>query len=89
VGLVQWKSKKVNTNEAEECIRKGITVVKQFEMKPFEAHGYLYLGELFADAGEREKALENLRRSEEMFNQMGMDYWLMRARKVLASVECV
>jgi tetratricopeptide (TPR) repeat protein len=87
LGMVQWKNKKIKMAEAEECIRKGISILKELEYKPWEAWGYLRLGELFADASEREKALENLKRAEQMCDRMGMDLWPARTRKALARIE--
>jgi len=40
------------------------------------SQGYLYLGELYANTNQKEKALENLEKAEGMFQDMGMDYWL-------------
>jgi hypothetical protein len=84
--MVGWKNKKIKINEAEQHIRQGIRIVNELEMKTFEMMGYLYLGELFTYANEREKALEILKRAEKAFQEMGMDYWLARTKKALASV---
>jgi hypothetical protein len=52
-------------------------------MKAFYAPGYFYLGELYANAGQKEKALENLKKAEAMFQEMGTDYWLTQAQGTL------
>jgi tetratricopeptide (TPR) repeat protein len=83
LGMVGWKSQKIKFDEAEQHIRQGIRIVNELEMKPFEMVGYLYLGELFTYANEREKALEILKRAEKAFQEMGMDYWLARTQRVL------
>ena len=49
----------------------------------YGSQGYLFLGELYADTGERDKALENLNKAEAMFQEMGMDYWLRKTQEVL------
>ncbi len=67
LGMVGWKSQKIKIDEAEQHIRQGIRIVNELEMKPFEMVGYLYLGELFADANEREKALEILKNHKERY----------------------
>ncbi len=85
-GMAKWKSKKIKMDEAKESIMEGINIQREMGIKPLEAIGHLYLGELLADGTDREKSIENLRRSEEMFNQMGMDYWVIRAQKLLASL---
>jgi tetratricopeptide (TPR) repeat protein len=54
--------------------------------RPFYALGYLSLGELYADARQKEKAIENLRKAEAMYQEMGMDYWLARTKKLLKMV---
>ncbi len=41
------------------------------------------MGELYADRGQRENALENLKKAEGMFQEMGMDYWLAQTQEVL------
>ncbi len=45
--------------------------------------GYLFLGELYLDTGQKEKALENLKKAGGMFKEMGMDYWLAKTDEVL------
>ena len=52
-------------------------------MKPSCALGYFSLGELYVNAGQKEKALENLKKAEGMFQEMGMDYWLTRTQEVM------
>jgi hypothetical protein len=61
-------------------------ILDELEEKPFYAQGYLSLGELYADSGQKEKALENLKKAEAMFQEMGMDYWLARTKKLLEMV---
>jgi hypothetical protein len=41
------------------------------------------LGEFYLDTGEKQKAMENLKEAEAMFQEMGMDYWLDRTRTLL------
>ena len=41
------------------------------------------LGELHIDMRQEEKALENLKKAERMFQEMGMDYWLAKTRDML------
>ena len=68
--------------EAEESIRKGIEILEPLQLKPFFADGYLALGELHIDMRQEEKALENLKKAERMFQEMGMDYWLAKTREI-------
>jgi len=55
--------------------------------KSFSAQGYLFLGELYADKGQKEKALENLKKAERMFRDMGMDYWVAKTQEVLGRLQ--
>jgi len=41
------------------------------------------IGEVYAESGPREESLENLKKAETMFQEMGMDYWLGRAQDAL------
>ena len=38
------------------------------------------------DAGQKEKAIEKLKKAESLYQEMGMDYWLNRTREVLETV---
>jgi hypothetical protein len=73
-------------HKAEEYILKGMKIVDELGARPFYAQGCFYLGDLYADAGQKEKAIENLKEAEAMFQEMGMDYWLARTKKLLKMV---
>ena len=73
-------------DRAEEYILRGIKISDELKGKPFVSTGYLFLGDLYADMGQREKALENLKTAESMFKEMGMDYWLAKTKEVLERV---
>ena len=47
----------------------------------------LFLAELYADTGQREKAFETLNQAEGMMHEMGMDYWQRSTQEVLERVE--
>jgi tetratricopeptide (TPR) repeat protein len=73
---------------AEEQILLGIEMANQLALRPVSAIGYGALGELYAQAGEHKKALENLQRARAMFQEMGMNYyWLARAEKALEKLQ--
>jgi len=73
-------------HKAEEHILKGMKILDELGTKPYYAQGHLFLGELYADGGQKEKALGNLKKAEAMFQEMGMDYWLARTKKLLEMV---
>ena len=58
-------------------------VLSKLEMKPYCAQGYLFLGELYSDGGQKEKAVDKLKKAEGMYQEMGMDYWLVKTQEVL------
>ncbi len=86
LGTILGKTAPRKIEKAERCLLKGIDICKELRLKPFYALGHLYLGQLYLDAGEKEKAGERLKKAEEMFLEMGMDYWLGKAREDLAEL---
>jgi tetratricopeptide (TPR) repeat protein len=83
LGRILWKTDPSQSDKAEGCILKGIKILDEMNVKPWCSEGYLLLGELYADTGKREKALENLKKAERMFQEMGMDYWVARTKEVM------
>ena len=73
-------------HKAEECILQGMKIADELKAKPTYAQGHLFLGELYAHAGQKEEALENLKKAEAMLQQMGMVYWLARTKELLETV---
>jgi hypothetical protein len=61
-------------------------ILDELETKPACAQSYLSLGELYADAGQKEKAIENLKKAEAMYQEMGMDFWLARTKELLEKI---
>jgi len=87
LGRVLGKAEKSQYAKAEEYILQGIKIFEERKLKPLSSRGYLYLGELYADTRQTEKALEYLKKAEGMFQEMGIDYWLCRTQEVLERVE--
>ncbi len=86
LGTISGKTEPLQIDKAKECILKGIEIPKELRTKPYYALGHLYLGQLYLNAGEKAKAIDNLKKAEGMFREMGMDYWLGKAREVLAGL---
>jgi len=86
LGRVLARKKPGDMDRVEECFIKGLEILDVHTAKPCYAQGSLFLGEFCLAAGEREKALENLKKAEGIFRVMGMDYWLGRAQEVLAAL---
>jgi tetratricopeptide (TPR) repeat protein len=87
LGRVLGKAEKSQFTEAEECILQGIKIQDELRLEPWSYTGYLYLGELYAATGKKEKALETLKKAKVAFQEMGMDYWLRRTQEVLERVK--
>ncbi len=76
--------------EASEQIRRGISMAEEMLSKPISALGFLFLGEVFELAGQKEEALESLHKAEELLLEMAVipdSYWLTRTREALARLE--
>jgi class 3 adenylate cyclase/tetratricopeptide (TPR) repeat protein len=69
--------------KAGEYILLGTALLEKLNIVPHYSQGYLYLGQFYANTGRKEKALENLENAEEMFQEMGMDYWLAKTKEFL------
>ncbi len=65
-------------------VRQGIEIAKGQQRKPSVCHGLIFLGEILSLAGRRDEAIEGLERAEALAVEMGMGYWLDRAREALA-----
>jgi len=85
-GRILERMEPQQTDKAEKCIFQGMKILDELRLKPWFSLGYFYLGELYVNAGQKEKAMENLRKGEILFQEMGMDYWLAQTRKVLAEL---
>ena len=83
LGRIIAKSDPSQHNRAEKSILKGIDISKSLKTRPTYAEGYLALGELYTDSGQTEKALENLKKAESMFEKMGMDFHLEKTKEVI------
>jgi len=83
LGRILVKTDPNQFDRADESILKGINILQELRLKPFSSQGYLYLGEFYTDTGQKDKALEILRKARGMFREMGMDYWLAKTDEVL------
>jgi tetratricopeptide (TPR) repeat protein len=86
LGRVLGKREPQQRAKAEECFSQGLAILDDLEMKPWYAQGRLYLGEFYLDASEKEKALENLKEAEGLFQEMEMEYWLEKSQEALAKL---
>jgi tetratricopeptide (TPR) repeat protein len=82
LGRVIGKMTKGRVSQGEKSTVRGIEILKQLQLKPRYAEGYLVLGELLAEAGRISEADENLEKAEGMFLEMGMKYWLKKTQEI-------
>jgi tetratricopeptide (TPR) repeat protein len=87
MGRVIGKAGPVQSTRAEEYIVQGIKILEELKLKPFQAEGHLYLGELYADCGRMEEAVTSLKKAQSMFREMGMDYWLRRTQEIMSRLD--
>jgi len=85
-GRVIAATNRTKFDKAREQMLQGIKILDEFQISPRYAVGLLYLGKLYANAGQRKAAIENLKKAEAIFQEMGIDYWLSKAREVLAGL---
>jgi tetratricopeptide (TPR) repeat protein len=83
LGKILGRTELPQIDKSEECILKGMEIFHELQLKPYYFLGHLFLGELYLDAVEKEMAVKNLKKAEEMFQEMGMDYWLRNTRDIL------
>jgi class 3 adenylate cyclase/tetratricopeptide (TPR) repeat protein len=91
-GSIKGKMDPACIDEAQYQIRDGITIVEKLKQRPLSAIGYLLSGELFADAGCKEEAMENLKKAESLYLEMKVtpkSYWLKKTQEALAKLEVV
>ena len=86
LGRVVAATNRMKFEEARELILQGIKLLQTLGHKPQYATGLFRLGELYANVGRKEEALENLKKAEVMFQEMGMDYWLGKTQELLAAL---
>lgn len=86
LGRILGKRKPQRMSEAEEVFSKGFELLRGLGLHAFYSLGRLFLGEFYLNVGEREKAVEQLKQAEGMFQETGMDYWLDRTRTLLGRI---
>jgi tetratricopeptide (TPR) repeat protein len=77
------KSDKSEFNQAKGQIMDALKILDEFKIKPIYAVGLYFLGETYADVGQKETAEENLKKAETEFKKMDMAYWLGRTYEAM------
>jgi tetratricopeptide (TPR) repeat protein len=82
LGNALWRLEASKIEEAEKFILQGIDMLNEFNARPFVAQGYLDLGEFYTNSGQVDIALITLKKTEAMFKEMGMDYYLIKTHEI-------
>jgi hypothetical protein len=83
LGRMTGKEDSLKENEAVEYIQRGMKILNTLETKPDISIALLFLGELYGDLGRADKASGFLKEAAKMFEEMGMEYWLVKTQEVL------
>jgi tetratricopeptide (TPR) repeat protein len=83
LGKVLHSMQPAENSRAEDSIQRGIKILNELNSKPFLSIGYLFLGQFYAAIDRRDESLKNLHLAKGMFEEMGMDYWLIKTREAL------
>lgn len=82
LGRIFCQSEPHQVERNADYILKGIEILQVLKLKAVYSQGYLFLGELYLNGGKLDKAKNNLKSAEGMFQDMGMDYWVARTKEV-------
>jgi len=69
--------------EAEESLRRALTLATELEMRPLVAHARLGLGRWYGRVGQRADAEEHLRAAAALFGELEMRSWAAQAQTAL------
>jgi hypothetical protein len=87
VGRVHGKADTCELAAAEEHIIGGISLLEKMNLRPWQAEGHMFAGELYTDSGQLGRAMTSLKKAQSMFQDMGMDHWSGRAEVSLGRLE--
>lgn len=83
LGRIYGKTDRIQYEDAEKYILQGIKILEELELKPLYLQGCYYLGVLYAETGQNNKALETMKKAENLFREMGMQYWVDKSKEIL------
>ena len=83
LGSMMGRADSARSAEAEQYILRAMKWADEAKAKSWYVLVQLRLGEFYVDTGQGQKALEILEKTQEMCQDMGMDYYLAGAEKAL------
>jgi class 3 adenylate cyclase/tetratricopeptide (TPR) repeat protein len=87
LGEVTAASDLPDVTQADGYYRQALTLAEELSMRPLVAHCHLGLGKLHRRTGDHAKAQEHLTTAITMYREMGMAFWLEKARAASAARE--
>jgi tetratricopeptide (TPR) repeat protein len=86
LGRVLGKLQPPKDEKAQDRILRGIKMSGELSQRPDVAVGHFFLGEYYADRGEKEEAIQYLKKALKLFEEKDMQYWPDEAQKALDSI---
>jgi class 3 adenylate cyclase/tetratricopeptide (TPR) repeat protein len=84
LGRIWGKADPPQIHRAEEAFLQGIRILENLNIKAYYAPGYFWLAEFYSDTGQKDRALATLNKAQGLYQDLGMDYWLGKTKKILA-----
>jgi len=86
LGRTEYKMNPSRYQKAINSIANGMEIFDKLKIKPEHTCGLMFLGEIYLGNNESRKALENIKKAENRFKDMGMDYWLNKMSYLLREI---
>jgi tetratricopeptide (TPR) repeat protein len=87
LGVIGVEAVQADRKEPERHYREALALAGELGMRPLVAHCHLGLGKLYRLTGKREEAHDHLTTATTMYREMGMTYWLEKAKAEMAEAE--
>ena len=88
LGRTMGKTDETRSAEAEQYILQAMRSLDESKAKAWYAQAILSLGEFYVDTGQKQKALDTLKTTQRMMQEMGMTgYWSARTQKALEKLK--
>ena len=81
LGRVHARLRHPEIRHAESLMEQAIGIFADAGLRPYYALANFYLAEIDAESGQTEKARGHMRVADNLFREMGMDYWVARSRE--------
>ncbi len=76
----------LDAEKAEDHYRQALALAEELGMRPLIAHCRKGLGALYSRTGREEKGREELTAAMDMYREMEMTFWLVKAEEAMAEV---